>query len=119
MDIIYIRDLQVETTIGIFDWEREVRQVVSLDLEMACDISDAAAADDIQHTLDYKAVAKRLVAFAKSSHFCLVETLAEQSAALVREEFGVAWLRLRVSKPGALRGAREVGVVIERGKMPS
>ena len=119
MDIIYIRDLQVETTIGIFDWEREVRQVVSLDLEMACDIRDAAAADDIQHALDYKAVAKRLVAFAKSSHFGLVETLAEQSAALVREEFGVAWLRLRVSKPGALRGAREVGVVIERGKLPS
>ncbi len=118
MDIVYIRDLQVEATIGIFDWEREVRQVISLDLEMACDITAAAADDDIQNALDYKAVAKRLVAFTESSSFRLVETLAERLAALVREEFGVPWLRIKVSKPGALRCARDAGVIIERGVLP-
>ncbi|TQV71862.1 dihydroneopterin aldolase [Exilibacterium tricleocarpae] len=115
MDIVYIRDLQVETIIGIFDWEREVKQRVSLDLEMATDIRPAAQTDDIQHALDYKAVAKRLIAFIEDSQFQLVETLAEQVAAIVRQEFGVSWLRLRLSKPGALRGSRDVGILIERG----
>ncbi len=116
MDIIYLRDLRIETVIGIFDWERHVRQAVSLDLEMAADIRKAAASDSIEDTLDYKAVAKRLIEFVGGSEFQLVETLAERVAQLVREEFGVTWLRLTVNKRGALRGAREVGVVIERGE---
>ena len=116
MDIVYIRDLQVETIIGIFDWEREVKQTVSLDLEMATDIRPAAHSDDIHHALDYKAVAKRLIAFIEDSQFQLVETLAEQVAAIVRREFDVSWLRLRLSKPGALRGSRDVGIIIERGE---
>ncbi len=115
MDIVYIRELEIETIIGIFDWERKVRQMISLDLEMGWDIRPAAASDDIAHAMDYKAVSKRLIGFIEGSEFFLVETLAEQVAAIVREEFGVPWLRLRVSKPGALRGAKDVGILIERG----
>ena len=119
MDIVYIRDLRIETIIGIFDWEREVKQVVSLDLEMAHDIQKAAETDDIQHTLDYKSVAKRLISFIKSSEFLLVARMADEIARIVLEEFSVPWLRLRVSKPGALRGSKDVGVIIERGNKPS
>lgn len=116
MDIVYIRDLKVDTIIGIYDWEREVRQTVSLDIEMAFDIRRAASTDNIEHTLNYKAVAKRLIAFIEGSEFLLVETMAEQAAEIVRNEFNVSWLRLRLSKPGAVRGARDVGVLIERGE---
>ncbi|WP_299597207.1 dihydroneopterin aldolase [uncultured Microbulbifer sp.] len=115
MDIVYIRDLKVDTIIGIYDWEREVRQTVSLDIEMAFDIREAARTDNIEHTLNYKAVAKRLIAFIEGAEFLLVETMAEQAADIVRKEFNVSWLRLRLSKPGAVRGARDVGVIIERG----
>ena len=116
MDIVYIRDLKIETVIGVNDWEREVRQTVSLDLEMATDIQGAADTDDIADTLDYKAVAKRLIDFVEGTDFQLVESIAERVAGIVREEFGVSWVRLRVSKPGAVTGAREVGFVIERGE---
>ena len=118
MDIIYINALSIETVIGIFDWERRIKQTVVLDLELACDCARAAASDSVEDTVDYKAVAKRLIEFVGESEFHLVETLAERSAALVREEFGVPWVRLRLGKPGALRGARDVGVVIERGERP-
>ncbi len=116
MDIVYINELRIDTIIGIFDWEREVRQTVSLDLEMAHDISKAAQTDDIQYALDYKKVAKRLIAFVSQSEFLLVETMAEQVAKIVMEEFGVSWVSLSVSKPGALRGAKDVGIRIERGR---
>ena len=116
MDIVYIRDLKIDTVIGIFDWERRIRQTISLDLEMAFGIRPAAASDNIADALDYKAVAKRLIGFVEAAEFQLVEALAEQVASIVREEFGVRWLRLRLSKPGALRGAQDVGVVIERGE---
>lgn len=115
MDIVYVRDLQVDTIIGIYDWERQVRQTVSLDLEMAFDIRRAAASDSIEDTLDYKAVSKRLIAFIQGSEFQLIERMAEQCAQIVLNEFAVPWLRLRLSKPGAVRGARDVGVIIERG----
>lgn len=118
MDIVYIRELKVDTIIGIYDWEREVRQTVSLDLEMAFDISEAARTDNIEHTLNYKAVAKRLIGFIEGSEFLLVETMAEQAAGIVQDEFNVPWLRLRLSKPGAVRGSRDVGVIIERGDRP-
>ncbi len=110
-----IRDLRIETVIGIYDWEREVRQTVSLDLEMATDIRKAAQSDSIEDTLNYKAVAKRLIQFIGDSQFQLVETMSERCAALVLEEFDVSWLRLRLSKPGAVRGSRDVGIIIERG----
>lgn len=117
MDIVYIRDLRIDTIIGIYDWEREVRQTISIDLEMAADIRKAAATDDIQYALNYKAVAKRLIAFVEASKPLLVERLAEEIAAIVINEFKVPWLRLRLSKPGALRGAQDVGIVIERGSI--
>ncbi len=116
MDIVYIRELRIETVIGIYEWERRVRQSVVLDLEMASDVARAAATDNIADALNYKAVAKRVIAFVEASQFQLVETLAERVAEIVLNEFEVPWLRLRVNKEGALRGARDVGVVIERGQ---
>ena len=115
MDIIYLRDLRIETVIGVYDWEREIKQTVVLDLEMAADIRKAAMTDNIADTLDYKAVAKRLIAFVEESSFQLVETLAERIAEIIIREFNIPWLRLCVNKQGAVRGARDVGVVIERG----
>ena len=115
MDIVYINDLKIDTIIGIYDWEREVRQIISLDLEMGTDSRQAAATDDIQYALNYKAVSKRLIEFIEGSEFLLVETMAEQVSEIIRQEFKVPWLRLRIGKPGAIRGARDVGVVIERG----
>ena len=114
MDIVYIRELEIETIIGIYDWEREQKQVVSLDLEMGTDISAAARSEDIENTLDYKAVAKRLIEFIEGSEFFLVETMAERIAEIVLEEFSVPWLKLRVGKPGAVTGSKDVGVIIER-----
>ena len=108
-DLVFIEDLKVQTVIGIFDWEREIRQTVSLDLDMAFDISKAAVSDSIEDTLDYKAVSKRLIHFIEDSEFQLVETLAERCATIVLEEFPVTWLRLKLSKPGAVRGSSAVG----------
>ena len=119
MDTVFIEDLRIETVIGIYDWERQIRQVVALDLEMAFDNTRPAASDRIQDTLDYKAVSKRLIAFVESSSFQLVETLAERCAEIVLNEFNVSWLRLKLAKPGAVRGSRAVGVRIERGTRPS
>jgi len=115
MDIVYIRELEVRTIIGIFDWEREQRQVVSLDLEMGSDIAAAAGTDTIENALDYKAVAKRLIDFIEKSEFFLVETLAERVADIVVNEFNVPWVKLRLGKPGAVTGSKDVGVIIERG----
>ncbi|MDO7657136.1 MAG: dihydroneopterin aldolase [OM182 bacterium] len=115
MDIVYIRELEIEAIIGIYDWERETKQTVSIDLEMGCDNTKAAASEDIADALDYKSVAKRLISFVEGSEFLLVETLAERIAAIVLEEFSVPWLRLRLGKPGAVTGSKDVGVIIERG----
>ncbi|HLF31576.1 MAG TPA: dihydroneopterin aldolase [Xanthomonadales bacterium] len=117
-DRVFIEDLRVETVIGIYAWEREIKQVVSLDLEMGFDIRRAALSDAIGDTLDYKAVSKRLIQFVETSEFQLVETLAEQCAAIVLREFPVNWLRLKLSKPGAVRGSSAVGVIIERPAEP-
>jgi len=114
-DRVLIEGLEVRTVIGIYDWEREIRQTVRLDLEMAWDISRAAQTDSIEDTLDYKAVSKRLIAFVESSSFGLIESLAEHCADIVLHEFGVPWLRLKMSKPGAVRGSENVAVLIERG----
>lgn len=116
MDIVYINELRIETVIGIYDWEREIRQIVSIDLEMAADNRKAAASESIDDALNYKAVAKRLIQFVEGSEFQLVETLAERIAEIVLDEFDVDWLRLKLGKPGAVTGSTEVGVVIERGE---
>ncbi|MBS0213590.1 MAG: dihydroneopterin aldolase [Proteobacteria bacterium] len=116
MDRVFIENLEIDTLIGIYDWERKIRQPLVFDLEMGFDNRVPAGSDDIADTLDYKAVSKRLIAFVSESSFGLVETLAERCAQIVLDEFPVAWLRLKLSKPGAVRGARAVGVVIERNR---
>ncbi|MDJ0940022.1 MAG: dihydroneopterin aldolase [Woeseiaceae bacterium] len=116
MDIIFLHDLKIETVIGIWDWERKIRQTVVIDLDMATDIRKAASSDGIDDTLNYKNVAKRLQQYVGESEFLLVETMAESIAEVVLTEFDVPWVRVRVSKPGAIRGAGDVGVLIERGE---
>jgi len=113
-DRIFLRGLTVECIIGFIDWERRVRQAVVIDLEMPVDCRRAAVTDRVDDTLDYKRVAKRVIAFVEASEFMLVETLAHRLALLLLEEFGLQWLRLSINKPGAIRGSRDVGVVIER-----
>lgn len=116
MDIVFLTDLRIDTVIGIYDWERRIRQTVVFDLEMGADIAAAAASDQIDDALDYKAVAKRVIAFVEASEFQLVETLAERVAGIIRDEFSVPWLRLTLNKAGAVSKAAGVGVIIERGK---
>ena len=116
MDTIFLHDLRIDTTIGIYDWERRIRQTIILDLEMATDAARAAATDRIEDALDYKAIAKRVIEFVSGSEFQLVETLADRVAGLVREEFAVPWVRLRLNKKHAIRGATDIGVVVERGE---
>ena len=116
MDKIFLNELKVDTVIGIWDWERKIRQTVIVDLEMSADIAKAAATDSVEDTLNYKSVAKRIQSFVGESSFQLVETLAERIAGIIREEFGVQWVKVRVNKPGAIRGSRDVGILIERGQ---
>ncbi len=116
MDIIFIRELKIETVIGVFAWEREIKQTVVLDLELGTDVRRSAATDQLADTLDYKAISKRTIRFVGDSQFQLVETLAERLATLILTEFPVPWLRLTINKIGAVRGARDVGVSIERGQ---
>jgi len=118
MDRIFLHELKVDTIIGIWEWERRIRQTVVIDLEMSADIAKAAATDDVADTLNYKSVAKRVQSFVADSSFQLVETLAERIAGIIREEHGVAWVSVRVNKPGAIRGSKAVGVLIERGERP-
>ena len=116
MDKIFIHALKTEAIIGIFDWERQVKQTVVVDIEISADIRKAALSDAIDDTLNYKRVAKRVLSFVEASKFHLVETLAEHIAMLMLEEFGVAWVRISLSKPGAIRSSRDVGVVLERDR---
>ena len=114
-DIIFINELRIETVIGIFDWEREIKQPVILDIELATDIRKAAESDHIDDTIDYKTLTKELITFVEASEFQLVEKLAEEICKLIMTKFGVPWMRLRLNKKGALRGATDVGILIERG----
>lgn len=116
MDIIYLHDLRIECIIGIWEWERRIKQTVILDLDMAADIRRAAATDRIDDTINYKAVAKRLIDYVGRSEFQLVETMAEKVAEILLTEFRLQWVRVRINKKGAVRGAGDVGVIIERGK---
>lgn len=118
MDIVYIEGLRADAVIGVYDWERSVRQQLVLDLELGSDNRRAAAGDRIEDALDYAAIAARLLAYIEDSEFQLIETLAEHLAAILLDEFAVPWLRLRLAKPGAVAQAATVGVVIERGEQP-
>jgi dihydroneopterin aldolase len=113
-DRIFLHGLEVECIIGFIEWERRVKQTVVIDVEMPVDCARAAASDDVADTLDYKRVAKRLIAFVSESNFKLVETLSHRAALMILEEFGVDWVRFSVNKPGAIRGSRDVGVAVLR-----
>jgi len=113
-DVIFLRDLKTETVIGIYDWERKIRQTLSFDFEFPGDIRRAAKSDHIDDTLNYKSVAKRVLAFVETTEYQLIETLAEHVAQLILREFGIEWVKVTVSKPGAVRGSRDVGVTITR-----
>ena len=115
-DTIFLHDMRIETIVGIWEWERKIRQTVSIDLEMGADIRRAAASDDIEDTLNYKKVAKRVQQFVAESEFQLVETMAEKIAGVILAEFDVPWVQVRVNKPGAIKGSRGVGVLIRREK---
>ncbi|MBT8445977.1 MAG: dihydroneopterin aldolase [Gammaproteobacteria bacterium] len=115
MDIIYLNNLHVDTEIGIFEWERRVRQTVIMDLEMGYETASAAASDSINDTVDYKKVADRITEVAKQSSYGLVESLAEALSRVLLDEFGVPWFRLRINKQGAVQNVRDVGIIIERG----
>ena len=116
MDTIFLRDLEINATIGIFEWEKRIKQKVRIDLEMATDIAKAAATDSIDDTLDYKAISKRIIQFVEDSSYELIETLIEKISEIILNEFNVPWVRVTLSKPGAVRGSRDVGIVIERGQ---
>ena len=116
MDIIYLNGIRIETIIGIYEWERRTRQTVIVDIEMGTDTTKAAASERIEDTVDYKAVAQRVIAFAGSGEFKLIEAMAEKIAEILLHEFKTPWCRLRLNKPGVVKGARDVGVIIERGR---
>jgi len=115
MDTVFIRDLEIECIVGIWGWERKMQQTVSIDLDMATDLSKAAETEDIQYCVDYKSVSQSVTALVQEGRFKLVETLADRVAAHIITDFNVPWVRVRVSKPGAVKHSREVGVIVERG----
>jgi len=119
MDIIFLGGLKIDTIIGIYDWERVTKQTVILDIEMAFDIQKAAETDDIQYTLDYKTVSRRIISFVETSQFFLVEKLISEIADIIRNEFNVSWVKITLNKKGAISGASDVGIIIERGERKS
>jgi len=114
MDKIFLTGLSIECIVGVWEWERQVKQTVVFDIEMAVDIRKAAASDHLDDTIDYKKVSKRLLSFVGESQFQLVETLTERVAEIIIREFGVPWVQVKLNKKGALRGSRDVGILIER-----
>lgn len=116
MDIIYIHNIKAECIIGVWDWERRIKQAVFVNLDLGTDISKAAKSDELSDTLDYKSITKQVKAFIEESSYQLVETLAENIAQKIISDFGVTWVRVKLNKRGALRDARDVGVIIERSK---
>jgi 7,8-dihydroneopterin aldolase/epimerase/oxygenase len=115
-DRIFLRGLSIDCIIGFIEWERRVKQTVVIDLELPVDCREAARTDEVEATLDYKKVAKRVTAFVEASQFKLVETLAHRTALLVLEEFALPWVRISINKPGAIRSSRDVGVTLERSR---
>jgi len=116
MDIIFLGGLEIDTIIGIYDWEREKRQTIILDIEMAFDSQKAAETDDIQYALDYKTVSDRIITFVKDSRFFLVERLVSEIAQIIRTEFDVPWVKITLNKKGAIGSGINVGIIIERGE---
>jgi dihydroneopterin aldolase len=116
MDIIYLHGLVANAQIGVWEWEKQITQQLTIDVDMGADIRIAAASDRLQDTLNYKEVAKRIIGFVEENHFDLVEALAEHIADILLDEFGIPWCRIKLNKKGAINGGRDVGVIIERGQ---
>ncbi|MBT6331097.1 MAG: dihydroneopterin aldolase [Gammaproteobacteria bacterium] len=116
MDIVFIKELCIETVIGIYDWERKIKQVVCIDLELGTEIKQASESENIEYTVDYKAVAKKTKALIQESEFFLIETLAEETIKMIFRDFNITHVKGRFSKPGAVTGSKEVGVIIERNR---
>ncbi len=114
-DSVFISGLSIEATIGVYDWERTIKQRLVLDLDMCFDIDRAAASDDLKYALDYSAVSQRIISYVEASSFQLLEALVEQVSSIVMNEFSVSGLRLKINKPGAVPEASSVGLVITRG----
>tara|TARA_Y100001954_G_C15523342_1_gene460437 strand:- start:83 stop:454 length:372 start_codon:yes stop_codon:yes gene_type:complete len=119
VDKIFLSEIKIETTVGIWEWEKRIKQTVIIDIEMSADIKRAASTDDINDTLNYKAVAKSVRKLVEESQFQLVETMAEKISELILTEHDVDWVKVKVNKPGAIRGSKGVGIIIERGKNKS
>ncbi len=116
MDIVFLRDLEINATIGVFEWEKRIKQKVRVNLEMGTDVGKAAKKDSIDDALDYRAISKRVIQFVEDSNYGLIETLIEEVANILLTEFNIPWVRVTITKPGAVRGSRDVGITIERGK---
>lgn len=114
-DRVLIESLTVYTTIGVYDWEKNIKQKLVLDLEMAWDNKPAGNSDNVEFCLDYFVVSQSITSFIEANKFELIETVAERVAQLVIEQFSVQWLKIKVSKPDAIANAGNVAVVIERG----
>jgi len=115
MDIVFLHGLQVDCVVGLWDWERAIRQRIIIDLDMATDIEKTAASGKLEDTIDYSAVSKRIHTLVVEGKFELVETMAEKIAETLMGEFRIPWCRVRINKRGAVTGATDVGVIIERG----
>jgi 7,8-dihydroneopterin aldolase/epimerase/oxygenase len=115
MDIIFLNSLRIDTVIGVWDWERRIRQTLIMDIEIGTDISQAGASDDINDTVDYQAVSDRIMTFTRGSEFKLIEALGEGIVKMIMSEFNVAWMRLKINKQGVVRHVRDIGIIIERG----
>jgi dihydroneopterin aldolase len=114
MDIIYLHGLKCECTIGVWEWEKAITQTLVLDIELATDTAKAAKNDDLKEALDYQAITERVHAYAKDNAFELIETLVERIAALILNDFDTAWVRIKLDKGQAVKGVKNVGVIIER-----
>ncbi|RJT43551.1 bifunctional dihydroneopterin aldolase/7,8-dihydroneopterin epimerase [Rahnella woolbedingensis] len=116
MDIVFIEQLNVITTIGAYDWEQTIKQKLVFDIEMAWDNRKSAASDDVNDCLSYADVSDAVTEHVASQNFALVERVAEEVATLLLTRFNSPWVRIKLSKPGAVAQASNVGVIIERGK---
>jgi len=119
MDIIFLNEIKVETKLGVPDWERMTPQTVLLDIEIAMPNSKSCKTDKITDTIDYGAVVARVRQTLTENSFQLVEALAEHVCQLILKEFGAPWVKVKVAKPGILPGVKQLGVTIERGKLPT
>ena len=115
MDIVFIEQLTVMTVIGVYDWEQERQQKLVFDIEMGWDNRPAALSDDVADCLSYADVGAAVMSFVSSNRFALVERVAEEVAELLMTRFMLPWVRIKLSKPGAVPQAYSVGVIIERG----